>query len=194
MSILFHYNSKKYVFIHNPKTAGTSIKDCIRKSFQYQDLASSVVVGIEPTFEHISANQIKKYWHEVTDDKKFIFVSVVRNPLDRCISFYNYMKYRNWLDNVSFDEFWIQHLSNPIHKRNIQFAARTSTKQVDIVDINGLVFKYENLEQLEKYFSIKLLSLNISTNNHVTESQIENAKPYIQKYFKEDYKAFKYDL
>ena len=43
MSILFHYNNKKYVFIHNPKTAGTSIKNCIRKNFKYEDLVSDLI-------------------------------------------------------------------------------------------------------------------------------------------------------
>jgi hypothetical protein len=192
MSILFHYNNKKYVFIHNPKTAGTSIKNCIRKNFKYKDLVSDLVVKIEPTFEHISADQIKTHWIEATGNE--IFVSVVRNPLDRCVSYFNYMKSRNWLEQIAFDEFWIEHLSNPNHEKNIQIAARTSTKQVNVVDINGLIFKYEELKQFENYFKIDLDLINTSTSNYVTELQLENAKPYIQKYFKDDYKAFEYDL
>jgi hypothetical protein len=160
MSILFHYNNKKYVFIHNPKTAGTSIKNCIRKNFKYKDLVSDLVVKIEPTFEHISADQIKTHWIEATGNE--IFVSVVRNPLDRCVSYFNYMKSRNWLEQIAFDEFWIEHLSNPNHEKNIQIAARTSTKQVNVVDINGLIFKYEELKQFENYFKIDLDLINTS--------------------------------
>jgi len=84
---MFVHRSYKFIFIHNPKVAGTSIRNSFNP-MGYKVLNKGNKLPID-WWPHSSASQVKKrvgdeIWNEYF---KFAFV---RNPYDRCISFYFY--------------------------------------------------------------------------------------------------------
>lgn len=92
-------HSKKFIFIHIQKTAGTSITRYLDKYLNYQDIViGSTEFGeqIQPFFKkkfnitkHSYANRIKALTGEEVWDSYFTF-SLVRNPWDRMVSLYNW--------------------------------------------------------------------------------------------------------
>lgn len=79
-------HDKKFIFIHIPKTGGSSIGTVLNKN-----------AGIEETYEGF-----KIHHDDVTEDllKEYFVFTFVRNPWDRLYSQY---KFRNWLRHGSFD-------------------------------------------------------------------------------------------
>ncbi len=92
-------HSQKFIFVHIPKTAGTSITRYLDKYLSYQDLVvGSTKLGeiIQPYYQekykigkHSPAKRIKKIMGNETWNEYFSF-SLVRNPWDRMVSLYEW--------------------------------------------------------------------------------------------------------
>ena len=67
---------KKIIFVHAPRTSGTSIEKSILNGKLVPD-----------TMKHLRASQFKKMFNEEWD--KFYKFTIVRNPWDRIISMYH---------------------------------------------------------------------------------------------------------
>ncbi|MEO0398451.1 MAG: sulfotransferase family 2 domain-containing protein [Pseudomonadota bacterium] len=69
--------SHKYrcIFVHIPRTAGSSIEDAICGKNWW---------SIDPSTKHITAKQAKQIYGEYWDD--YFKFAIVRNPWDRCVS------------------------------------------------------------------------------------------------------------
>ncbi len=97
----FISNSKKFVFVHLHKCGGTSIERALEKEMQWNDVVlGSTKYGetLQKAYEkkfgiykHSSASEIKKLMGDQLWEKYFTF-SVVRHPIDRMVSFYEYLK------------------------------------------------------------------------------------------------------
>ena len=79
---MFINHQYKFIFIHIPKTAGTSI----RNSFDMNGYDKKVV---RKSYPHSRCSEVKEYCGEKIWDEYFKF-SFVRNPFDRMISFYSF--------------------------------------------------------------------------------------------------------
>ena len=94
-------NSKKFVFVHLHKCGGTSIEraldqetewnDVILGSTKYGEKIQNVYEKKFGIYKHSSAAEIKHLVGEMLWDEYFTF-SVVRHPIDRMVSFYEYLK------------------------------------------------------------------------------------------------------
>lgn len=88
----------KFVFLHIPKTAGTSFVDAIKKAIGADRVSPSFNAGVMSQDQaeeldhfdviagHISINDINRYF----SDRNII--TVIREPIERCISWYYYAR------------------------------------------------------------------------------------------------------
>lgn len=85
-----YHPEKKFIFIHPPKCAGTSVREILRIEFE------STQGGIYEPAPHWSlkewANYIK-HTHELTsfDIKEWFVFGVIRNPFDRVLSYHEHI-------------------------------------------------------------------------------------------------------
>jgi hypothetical protein len=97
----FISNSKKFVFVHLHKCGGTSIERALDEEMQWNDIVlGSTEYGEKiqklyqnrfGPYKHSSALEIKKLIGNPLWEEYFTF-SIVRHPIDRIVSFYEYLK------------------------------------------------------------------------------------------------------
>ena len=169
----------KIIFIHIPKTAGSSIK---------------YFFGIkEPhnkhkTIEEIKAENFKAY----NSYNKF---AIVRNPYDRMISFYFWMinMAKDVYINASFIEFneWIK---DPFRFYNGD-TINILNPQYTWVDETVKIIKFENLnKELNEFFGekVNLPITNESNHKYYLEYYNTESLDIVYDKYKEDFKKFNY--
>ena len=161
----------KTIFIHIPKNAGTAIKDFFNK-----DWDNGLRVPRVKIHKHDTIYQIKLKTPELYNSfKKF---AVVRNPYDRTLSWYIYIKGKN----TKFKK-W---LKNPTHKLEPQ---RTW------VDDTVEILKFENLnEELNNFFGekIDLPLVNRSDHDNYLKYYNQESLDVVYNRYKEDFEKFNY--
>ena len=113
-------NPSKFTFIHIPKNAGTAIKRMMKADVRKN--------------KHCDIYECRELWG---DELGFTF-AVVRNPWDRMVSYYNYMKKQNarvW-KGVSFEQFIMS-----------EDWLRVGKQQHEYFDEVDMVLRYENIEE-----------------------------------------------
>ena len=170
----------KAVFIHIPKSAGTSIESFFGNS--------SFVV--QPG-RHDNVHEIRKRFPEVYETyRKF---AIIRNPYDKMVSWYFYLK-RNLgegLNTISFNE-W---LNSPLKLWHANDPISFLDPQHTWIDKTVEVIKYENLnKEINDFFNkeINLPVLNKSKHKHYTEYYDKQSSRIIHDRYKEDFKKFNY--
>jgi hypothetical protein len=137
------YNN--FLFIHIPKTGGTSINN----TFEKNNLKTW--------------NTVKNYGHDplyilknnnIVDNNTFIF-SIVRNPYTRAFSYWKHFNINNAV-NLSFMEFLLT-IENKIQTDQTPWIIYDQTfflydKEINITKL----YKFENLKEIEKDFNIIL--------------------------------------
>ena len=155
MPILYNLNA---IFIHIPKTAGTSIETIL--------------------FENINSNDYLKYWYGNVNNyeldhstikylvenckhynKNFFKFCVVRNPYERLVSEYKYCKnyYSRFIKNInSFKEFifelnskFNQVLENEENNHHLisHYLPQYKFTHIDSKNSLDFIMKFENLEE-----------------------------------------------
>ena len=175
----------KTVFIHIPKNAGTSI----------ETLFANTSFKIQP-YKHANINEIKRKFPEVYDShSKF---TIVRNPYDKMVSWYFYLKeslgsqfLRSDFYIIDFNE-WIKdplqfwHANDPVHFLDPQYTW---------VDETVKIIKFENLnKELNEFFGeeINLPITNKSDHNHFSNYYNEESLDIIYNRYKKDFKKYNY--
>jgi chondroitin 4-sulfotransferase 11 len=170
-------HDKKMVFIHIPRTGGTSIKSAL-------NLHDKIY---KEDVYHMSANDIPKKYN---DYFKFTFV---RNPFDRFVSLYFYNKsehykemfpdklttkvaekynFKEWLDNFRYK-----------HIQQVDFG-------LDKVDFVG---KYENLQKdLNLQFNVKIEKENFTNHKHYSHYYDEESILKVSKISSKDIEVYSY--
>ena len=169
----------KTIFVHIPKNAGTSIETYFANGS----------VRIQPS-KHADIYEIKrKFKNSYNNYKKF---TIIRNPYDKMVSWYFYLKrnlgdynvieFNNWIKDPS--KFW--HINDPISYLKPQYEWINNTVEI---------IKFENLnKELNKFFNekINLPIINKSNHKHYLEYYNKQSLNIIYKRYKKDFEKFNY--
>lgn len=198
--------SKKFVFVHIPKTAGTSIERVLDMHKDYSDnnpFMGGGFYGHEPqhySYE-ITLKQLEDEFNVENPETWFSF-TFVRNPYDRMVSEYFWrLRVPKFQDNVgSFEDFcyWVkdqvENGSEMSHEKPM-----VSFGDPDDFDFVG---KYENLREDFRtlckkigYEDRKLICTNRSfkRNREFRFYYNRELKELVYETFKEDFETFGYD-
>lgn len=214
-------NTFKFIFVHVPKAAGTSVTNAFSEYTAYCDLeigGTGFGENIQPFFrnkfglyKHIPAKELKNIIGN-KDWVKFFTFSIVRHPADRLLSIFNFLK--QWegtpedlreklIEFQSFDEFVLSEIwkSRP-GPDNIFFP-----QSYWLTDKSGLLVDYvgklENLEVSLEYIrdaiglrkapNFKVTKLNQSKGEKDFTEISGEAKLLINEYYSSDFERFSYE-
>ena len=190
----------KYIFVHIPKTGGTSIEDCL---LSLEGIKKPRVLRKLPTrhkreyhLDH-KQNQVHSLHRNIALDlrRQYFSFLFVRNPYDKVVSEYNWsiVKPKLQLSNASLLEFL--HMSDrwdPHHK----------PLQVDFLDeYVDFVGRFENLQE---DFNVvcdkigipqqKLPHFNATKHKHYTEYYDDETRQIVAEKYAKDIEYFDYEF
>lgn len=202
-------HQKKFIFIHNYKVAGTSIKNSLKrynnKSFLRSTNSDKVrfIFGLYPRIYsssfpgHMKAIELKKELPPKIFDDYFKF-GFVRNPWDWQVSLYTYMlkleshhQHELIKSMKSFDEYIDWRVHNDLHLQKEFFYA-------DDECLMDYVGKMENLESdftavCEKVNIVaELPHLNASRKDDYLKYYSKESFTMVSQAFEDDIKLFEY--
>jgi chondroitin 4-sulfotransferase 11 len=190
------FNAKKCIFVHIPKTAGTSI-------------TSTLFRNTRPGHQPIS-------WYESIDPeatKRFFKFAFVRNPWDRLVSSYFYMASRTsrkretleWVDFIqsfeSFDHFVKAWVNEDNVKLNITFYPQHKFL-INKFGMNHMDFvgRFENIDRDFKEIcrnlgvQISLPHDNKSPRKHYAAYYNDETRDIVAQAYKKDIELFGYQF
>jgi hypothetical protein len=189
---MFSFNHK-FIFIHIPKTAGTSITNWLFK------LTKDPSIGI---FQHVNILTLENYLAPIFFNSYFKF-TFVRNPWDRCVSFYHFCQQnesfgisqpdtQELIRNLTFPEYLqYHHPANQLcriigkdEKVKVDFIGKVEQINRDVQYIAQRL-KFDNCPSLPFY--------NTSKHNHYSTYYDSKSKDLVYKYYKEEIKLFGYE-
>ena len=180
-----HY--KNVVFVHIPKTAGSSIMKYLRDTGQYWWI-NSYIRNHDPLFNLSKHNNL---------DRSFCF-AVVRNPYTRAYSAYmQYSKANNLLGVLSFSQYLDQILFGKVSSQTPLLYKPQSFFTVDHSGEHTLdkIYKFENLKEFEKDFNTVLPVVNkapYDMESYIRDYSQENIE-IIENLYSMDFDNFGYD-
>jgi len=194
-------HNKRCIFIHIPKTAGTSIEQFIKDN----DKNPIILLGVRNgrSMHHFSALEIKSLFPELF--KKYYKFSFVRNPYDRLLSEYYWckiqnvgykfgktkMEFLNYVSNVIKQKTYFKNIFHDHFIPQYMFIYNTQNKLL----VNHL-FKYEDLDNAIRFIKKKI---QINGNLHqLNKTNVEKTdwsneeKEIIYELYKKDFLYFQY--
>tara|TARA_Y100001972_G_scaffold124261_1_gene173058 strand:- start:1739 stop:2377 length:639 start_codon:yes stop_codon:yes gene_type:complete len=207
-------DKNKLIFIHIPKTGGTSIS---RMIFDLERSPNQIllrdVIKIQNYYRrssHCTSEEVKVLYPERYE--KYFKITCVRNPYDRMASEYFHLKrkspYHPILGNVgtmSFNHFVeniqqnFQHLldfnKSPREDYNIHFLPQVNFLKIDGKIDDFKIFRFEKFYEVEKYFSKKIhLNKNTLKNNKEYRNMYDQkSKAIISNLYREDFEFLNYE-
>ena len=153
----------KVIFIHIPRTSGTSIESAFDKNMDH-------IGG-----KHLNASSIKKIAGNDKWDCYFKF-SIVRNPWERFASMYNmpFFKKINKLSGKNIEYFY-ENYYLPIHESCVTCSEYLDTEDIDLIG------KYE--ERNEFIINLKKVINNISISEKLDHHWQRKTKNQKKKWF-----------
>ncbi|MFT6599717.1 MAG: hypothetical protein ACJATD_000560 [Alloalcanivorax sp.] len=190
------FDKEKFIFIHIPKTAGKSL---------------TKVLGSGGAC-HLSW----RHYQAILEEKieSYYVFTIVRDPVDRLISSYTYMKSggnrsiedlkikRDWIDRFNtFDEFVKESLSKPNVIASRKFRPQTTflENKEGHIEQQINIFRFESLQrayqEISKQLKIKkpLPHVNSSNREHGFNISPESAK-IINEIYNRDFENLNYRL
>lgn len=211
--------SNNFLFLHNYKVAGTSIKNALGEfgvikpphSIKLVKLLESAKIinnkyvlfalknmGVSRFSEHEKAYFVRGVWGEDVYDSLYSF-GFVRNPWDWLVSLYHFTKSRKNNYNYKlvnsfhdFDEYVAWKCCNDVRKQKDFFYYKNKR----IVNYIG---KFENIEndfkEICDQISIEkdLPKKNVGNHRHWSEYYNDKTKALVEKAFKDDIDLFEYE-
>ncbi len=187
-------DKNKFLFIHIPKNAGSSMRIMLEKmgGRQLKDFDTHVPCS---TLKEFTPDKFNEYF-------KFAFV---RNPWDRLYSMYKFTVRRGWCSsNVPFSK-WI-HMDAITEACKFQepIVPIQQKPQVNwIMDSagNSMVDFIGRFESLNDDFNKicqrlnttnNLMNINASPGKHYKEAYDTTSKKFVERYYEKDIETFKY--
>ena len=155
---------KKLIFIHIPKTGGTSVENIISNE---NDKKPSNLYGLKDNkiLQYLSATEVKDLFEDYDRYLKFV---IVRNPYDRIISEYYNCNNKNigFKSKQSFDDF-LKYVEGIVNNKKYNYLDNTFNfmpqykfvydKDLELIVDN--IFYYEKFEEviffINKIFNYK---------------------------------------
>lgn len=211
-------HNNKLIFIHIPKTGGTSIEHTLGLldkdhlfSFKrsvismpeiaenFQGLEKNIILSITP--QHLTSCHLQKIVKNYDLYTKF---TIIRNPYDRVVSEYHYIKTMphkifNKYKNISFLNFLHaifddDNMSNFIR---ISLFDNHLTSQYDFLSCfdfnNDVYFRFENIKETFEWLKAPMQHKNKSTNkSNYKNYYCQEAKKIVNRAYEKDIDFFKY--
>ena len=191
-------HNKKAVFVHIPKTAGTTVE----KAFGMQNSESLYCTKYDERYrvcpQHLYADEIL---NEQPNVKDYFWFTIVRNPFDRLVSEYHYINTVNCrarqFKGTSFEQFINNALTMDASERMFLFD-RHLELQSNFINDAVHVYKFEHLHQcfedLKQKFKIPFFdherkSIRQNTTSYYNNELIERVRSFYQK----DFTTFEYE-
>lgn len=188
------YNNLKCIFVHIPKTAGTSIEQCLKDSNDVDQIVGG----------HTTCQALIHY--KKTEFCNMFSFAIVRNPYDRLLSAYKYMLKMETNDILGnepikeckdFKDFVMNYLT-PETISNMHLRP-----QYEFVTYNGEICvdywgKYEQLDSVWKVIckkikkEIKLPWLNKSNSEPYYSFYDDEMREKVKRLYLKDFLYFKY--
>ena len=222
------FNNYNWLFSHIPKSAGTSFDRFLSQFFNLKDILHinapdlnklPQVLNLKNQFPNLISGHhpIHGLIYQLLPDEKIVHLSMMREPISRVVSYYNYISTREYhalhkqVKDLGFDDFLKQDMVELYNGQSKRYAGLLHCKQ-DISD-NELYFKAKNIidncftivgvtdeiDQFSKLISRKCKVKNTPVpNTNTSEVKIRlrdlslKQKQLIEKNNKVDIQLYKY--
>jgi hypothetical protein len=201
---LFLTKYYSFLFIHIPRTSGSSVEDYFKKmgysikllDRDYNTNKNKSFLKISP--QHLYLNDVLSFSSSNNFTKIF---TIVRNPIDRFISAYNFAKNCSLMDSSYTISSFIDHILDNTININFDFD-RHFASQSDFIKndlgINIDIFKFEELHEFYKYlhsFNSKKYPIEKTNSTTHLECNLKRTdKKRISEIYKDDFNNFGYNL
>lgn len=216
-------NTYKFIFVHVPKAAGTSVTNVLSPLTRYCDLeigGTDFGERIQPAYKkrfglakHSASSDIRAVVGSDVWDKYFKF-SFVRNPYKRAVSTFNFLKgwdgcppdmqerlksYKTFEDYVLSD-IWDETFGpDGIFRPQTFWLTDSSDRSAVIVDYVGRIEDIERdmkyvLEKIGVEVAFEMPKLNVSLK---VQAELDLAPEVVDKinfYYKRDFNFFSYEM
>lgn len=211
-------HDKKLIFIHIPKTGGTSIEKALGVQqldnlFSFKRCSEMLPHVVEmfsgseknrvyaTTPQHLSASQLKIILGKTFDEyQKF---AIVRNPYDRIVSEYHYTQTNPnqrlaQFKRINFKTFVRKVFNLPEMVRHSLFDSHLNSQHSFLHDSLGFslvenVFNFETLNEVSNWLNLSLPHERKSVRKHWEEYIDDESKRIINDVYSIDFETFKYN-
>lgn len=212
-------HKRKLIFIHVPKTGGTSVEKVLRLEslhnlFSYKKCIASmpniadifngidknIVLSITP--QHLTSCHLKNIFP--SQFETYTKFAIVRNPYDRIVSEYHYINdfmkhdFLKQYRDISFLEFLKRVRETPRMLQVSLFDNHFLSQSEYLRCLNkeqDNIFRYENIEDVFRWLNVKCEHKRKSKNKKDYRSYYCKQSKRIVKYmYEEDLETFKYSF
>lgn len=191
-------HTKKAVFVHIPKTAGTTIEQAMGMLNTESLYTTKYNEKYKVCMQHLYGSEIRELLPETIN---YFWFTIVRNPFDRLISEYHHVNSTNCrakkFKDIDFDKFITTGLTLPVEDRLFLFD-RHLEPQVKFISSDIKVYNFENLQQcfndLHDKFKIPFFTHERKSIRGTISEYYQNkaVRDKVIEFYKEDFERFNY--
>ena len=184
-----------WIFLHVPKTGGSTYSDQIKKYFKEEEFVdtSHVRYGFSKSIDKKNLNKIKviighaSYYgiHKLFPNKMERYIIFLRDPVDRLVSSYNFEMRTKTGKNLDFWKWYkLQPKNELIHFMDMKFRGKEGTK----INVPGRLLKIFHNAFFSKtvtYFFQNLFKkyFDIFNSNRRMRKKFENSKKLLDRIY-----------